>query len=172
MARSTDLPFTWKQAAQRYSTRMARRIMNDAVEFSILDGIGLSNHRPQGSIIGFGLASSIGDFRTDQVTLGLLQTATTHVYTACSLTAKDNSDSQISTGCLDLTEGTVLTEREREILLWVARGKTKHQVAETLYISESCVKHYCESIFRKMNTNTLAHSAALAIHSGLINPFK
>lgn len=59
-----------------------------------------------------------------------------------------------------------LTEREREVLRWIAAGKTKSEIGEELFISQSAVKRHCEHISQKLGTPTMAASVAEAIKRG------
>ncbi|SDY89646.1 transcriptional regulator EpsA [Collimonas sp. OK242] len=43
-----------------------------------------------------------------------------------------------------------LTVREREILRWVAQGKTNREIAEAIFLSEMTVKHHLMRIFQKL----------------------
>ena len=43
------------------------------------------------------------------------------------------------------------TRREREILAWVARGKTNQQIAATLYVSPGAVRKHLDNIYAKLD---------------------
>jgi DNA-binding CsgD family transcriptional regulator len=60
-----------------------------------------------------------------------------------------------------------LTRREREVLSWVARGKTNAQVAELLWLSPSTVRKHLENVYPKLGVNT--RTAAVASFLGLID---
>jgi DNA-binding CsgD family transcriptional regulator len=47
-----------------------------------------------------------------------------------------------------------LTRREREILAWVARGKTNAQIGEALWIAPSTVRKHLENIYPKLGVRT------------------
>jgi DNA-binding CsgD family transcriptional regulator len=47
-----------------------------------------------------------------------------------------------------------LTRREREILVWVARGKTNSEIAQTLWIAPSTVRKHLENIYPKRGVRT------------------
>ena len=53
-----------------------------------------------------------------------------------------------------------LTRREREILAWVARGKTNSEIAQTLWIAPSTVRKHLENIYPKLGVRT--RTAAVA----------
>jgi len=63
-----------------------------------------------------------------------------------------------------------LTEREREVLLLVARGLSNHEIAQQLYLSEGTVKTHVKHVFAKLALRDRAQAVILAYESGLIEP--
>jgi DNA-binding NarL/FixJ family response regulator len=61
-----------------------------------------------------------------------------------------------------------LTQRERQILTYIADGNTNKQIANILNISEQTIKNHVSAILRKLNANDRAHAVVLAIRRGLI----
>lgn len=61
-----------------------------------------------------------------------------------------------------------LTEREREVLAEIGRGKRNKEIAEALFISEKTVKNHISNIFAKLEVNTRAEAALLAARQGLV----
>lgn len=59
-----------------------------------------------------------------------------------------------------------LTVREREVLSWVARGKTNAETAELLWLAPSTVRKHLENIYAKLGVTT--RTAAAARFLGLI----
>lgn len=59
-------------------------------------------------------------------------------------------------------EEAALTPREREVLTWVARGKTNRDIADILGMSHRTVNKHLEHIFEKLGVETRAAAAALA----------
>lgn len=175
MARIDDRPFTWSEAVERFSPRQSRQVMEEAREFSIIDGVGFSMYRPRGMIVGFGLATSTGEMRADGAALATLKTGAVHFQTAYSLLqdtlARQNQLDRVRTRENRQLSVPGLTPREREVLLWLAWGKSKGEVADLLSVSESCIKRHCESVSGKMGTSSLVESVARAIHLGMVNPF-
>jgi len=47
-----------------------------------------------------------------------------------------------------------LTTRERQILAWVARGKTNPQIAETLSVAPSTVRKHLEHVYEKLGVRS------------------
>ena len=55
-----------------------------------------------------------------------------------------------------------LTSREREVLAWVAQGKTNREIARILWITPSTVRKHLENTYRKLGvTNRVAAVARL-----------
>ncbi len=70
-----------------------------------------------------------------------------------SMHEKSNQDEQHSP----------LTEREREILEWVAKGKTNREISELLYISENTVKNHLKNILQKLHMQNRVQLTRYAI---------
>lgn len=61
-----------------------------------------------------------------------------------------------------------LTDREREVLTEIGKGKRNREIADTLFISEKTVKNHISSIFFKLEVNSRAEAALLAARQGLV----
>jgi len=53
-----------------------------------------------------------------------------------------------------------LSERERQIMAWVAMGKTNPEIGCILHISEFTVKNHMKSIFSKLDVTNRAHAVS------------
>ena len=58
----------------------------------------------------------------------------------------------------------VLSAREREVLRWVARGKSNDEIATALYISEATVRKHLQNAYKKLDVTS--RTAAIALLSG------
>ncbi len=65
--------------------------------------------------------------------------------------------------------GLALTERERQILQYLAEGKTNKAIAVLLFISNETVKTHVKSIFRKLEVNNRLKAVAVARENRLID---
>ncbi|MDD4985941.1 MAG: response regulator transcription factor [Dehalococcoidales bacterium] len=65
-----------------------------------------------------------------------------------------------------------LTNRETQIMRYIADGNTNKEIGLALGISEQTIKSHVSAILRKLNANDRAHAVALAIRSSLISPEK
>ncbi|MBH0053521.1 response regulator transcription factor [Salinibacterium sp. SWN139] len=63
-----------------------------------------------------------------------------------------------------------LTEREREVLLLVARGHSNQEIAGELFISPHTAKTHVNRIMTKLNAHDRAQLVILAYESGLLAP--
>jgi len=63
-----------------------------------------------------------------------------------------------------------VTNRETQILTYIAEGNSNKEIARILEISEQTIKNHVSAILRKLNANDRAHAVALALHSGWISP--
>ncbi|MDQ6695125.1 MAG: response regulator transcription factor [Chloroflexota bacterium] len=60
-----------------------------------------------------------------------------------------------------------LTDREREILQWLARGSTNHDIARRLTLSVKTVNNYVSNIFTKLQVGDRAQAIIRARDAGL-----
>ncbi|WP_184968957.1 LuxR C-terminal-related transcriptional regulator [Nonomuraea endophytica] len=63
-----------------------------------------------------------------------------------------------------------LSEREREVLLLIARGRTNDQIAEHLGISRVTVKTHVRRLLAKLDAHDRAQLVVVAYESGLVTP--
>ncbi len=64
----------------------------------------------------------------------------------------------------------VLSEREFEVFMSLAKGKTTNEIAETLFLSPRTVGTHLYNIKQKLNANNSAEIALIAMRSGLLEP--
>jgi DNA-binding CsgD family transcriptional regulator len=64
-------------------------------------------------------------------------------------------------------EGIELTAREREVLDWVARGKTNGEIAQLLWLTPKTVGKHLENVYAKLGVST--RTAAVARFLGLLD---
>lgn len=61
-----------------------------------------------------------------------------------------------------------LTDREREVLTEIGKGRRNKEIADALFISEKTVKNHISNIFAKLEVNSRAEAALLAARQGLV----
>lgn len=70
----------------------------------------------------------------------------------------------------DRTAGPALTEREREIFTWIARGKSSADIAGIVAISERTVNFHVDRVMRKLQVATRMQATIACVRLGLIEP--
>jgi DNA-binding NarL/FixJ family response regulator len=66
-----------------------------------------------------------------------------------------------------LMPGVTLTDRENEVLLWVAKGFTLPEIGVQLNLSRHTIADYVKQIYRKLNVSSRAEAALEAQRLGL-----
>lgn len=94
----------------------------------------------------------------DELLKALRRVAEGHLYLEPSLERRLSS----------LKQGPVITEREREVLDLVARGRANKEIAELLGIAQDTVKRHVSNILQKLGVNDRAQATAEAIRKGLV----
>jgi DNA-binding NarL/FixJ family response regulator len=73
-----------------------------------------------------------------------------------------------STELTQVAEIAELTEREREILRYVARGSSNREIGEALYITEGTVKNHVSNILNKLSLRDRTQAALWAREHSLV----
>lgn len=62
-----------------------------------------------------------------------------------------------------------LSKREKDILCWLAEGKSNWEVSVILKISERTVRFHINNIMKKLDAMKRTHAVAIAIREYIIN---
>ncbi len=68
----------------------------------------------------------------------------------------------------DLPAELPITNREKEILIHLAQGRTNKEISQSLMLSTSTVRNHISSIFTKLRVANRSQATAIAIFAGLL----
>jgi DNA-binding CsgD family transcriptional regulator len=152
--------FTWEKTNhyQPYNTKESR-MMHEAEDAGLRDGVAVSLQNTFNEIVAFGFASSSGGVELSTETLCSLKLLSIQFYD-CYQRLKS----------LRPTAGfrVHLTNREKEILQWVAQGKSNTVIGDILNISERTVNFHLQQAYQKLHTCSRTTAVLKAIRLGLI----
>jgi DNA-binding NarL/FixJ family response regulator len=67
-------------------------------------------------------------------------------------------------------KAATLSEREVQVLQYVARGRSKREIGEILHVSERTVNCHCASLMAKLDIHDRVELTRYAIREGLVEP--
>jgi len=165
--RQTTQSFFWHEVAQRPMTKAAIRVMNEAAECGLSHGFSVpivGNSGNQSCVTMGGDKLQIPPRGRDALhLLSIFAHGKAQLLRASTLTASKTIGQPE-----EPTER--LTAREREVLHWVAQGKTDWEIGEILAISEQTAKAHVRNSCRKLNAVNRTHAVANALNCREIAP--
>jgi len=154
-----DYAFTWDELEKTSDYSRAQvRFMRLSEEAGLHNGVGVPFRSRHSTIAGVALASSL---KTDATRpqLDLLNAFCTQFYVALKrLHARPNPNALPA----------ALSAKEREILNWVAAGKTDDDIGAILNISRNTVDTHMRHIFHKLDATNRVTAVVKAISGGHI----
>jgi DNA-binding CsgD family transcriptional regulator len=154
-------PFRWKDIEKRNDlSRRQVQFFREGEAAGLHNGVGIPFAGPAHQVAGVALATSTtaaGQMRN----LDILAAFVNHFYTVY----KRLAGRQIGHG----PPLAILTERERDVLIRVAHGRTDLEIAQALAIHPRTVDFHLHNIFEKLNVKTRAAAVAVALQSWLID---
>jgi LuxR family transcriptional regulator, quorum-sensing system regulator BjaR1 len=152
---TTVQPFGWSEARyDKDSDPAAHVVMTRATEFRLMDGYCIPMHYDEGSAV-VSLATEY--LNLDPIAKNAMQLVGVYAHNRIRSLARPERQ-----------EPSLLTAREREVLRWVAGGKTSWEISVILKISERTVKFHLVEASRKLNTVNRTSAVATALARGLI----
>jgi LuxR family transcriptional regulator, quorum-sensing system regulator BjaR1 len=147
-------PFTWKEARQNHKkTRISLKLASEATGLGLADGIGFPMGDPSSVQAVVSLAA---DHRVE------LDTMSREMLHLVCLNAEIRAVELLELKARPLRP---LTQAEREVLRWIANGKTFADIADILVVSERTIRAHAENSRNKLSATTTTHAVAKAIRS-------
>lgn len=159
-SRTTDEVFIWSEVLN--GTRVgprARKLMNEASDFGMRDGISVPLHSIGGlqAIVTFGGRN----IKMPQEAKGILHLVSIYAHHRLqAITKKANGTTR--------KKVANLTTHERDVIYWCAEGKTNWEIAQILGRSKSTVQHQLRNALLKLNCVNRSQLIATSIRHGLI----
>ncbi|MBV9078972.1 MAG: autoinducer binding domain-containing protein [Methylobacteriaceae bacterium] len=145
-------PFAWADTpVDRREQPTAFRIMNEAAEFGLVDGYSIPIFDPSG----FEGCISLAGARLDpdpEIRRALHLVSLWAYGTAERLFQAERPRAELS-------------EREREVLRWVAIGRSQAEVADILGIAEKTVEAHLRNARLKLRTRNTTHTTVVALQT-------
>jgi len=164
MARHTHAtvePFFWNEVNVDQDDLQALRVMNEASEFGLKEGFSVPILGAEGDLS----CVTMGGRRMERQPR--MRTAihmmSIYAHARARALASDRAEKTVSAP-------PNLSEREREVLKWVARGKTDWEIGEILNISKETSFAHVRNCCRKLDAQTRTQAAVRAILLGQILP--
>lgn len=159
-------PFFWGDVIDRIRAdsripeeraKAALKVMNEATEAGVTDGIGISYINSFGEVAAVALSRTKGERERrykDMAEVFLLATFFHEKFR----------------GFFTSPQVPILTPREREVLLWASENKTDAEIASILNIRVRTVRFHWNNIFQKFGVNGRMRAVILAIQHRLVTP--
>src|SRR6185437_10030552 len=154
---STVQPFEWSEARyDKDEDPAAHHVMTRATEFRLRDGYCIPMHYDEGGAV---ISLATEHLRLDPLAKSALQLIGVYAHNRIRSLARPQREKR-----------HMLTVREREVLRWVAGGKTSWEISVILRISERTVKFHLVKASRKLHAVNRPSAVAKALAWGLIKP--
>ncbi|KQP73162.1 MULTISPECIES: autoinducer binding domain-containing protein [unclassified Methylobacterium] len=153
----TKVPFAWSDLRSRIGDDSeARRVMDEAGEFRLRDGVTIPLMTLEGGTAGFSLSGE--HLAIDPDDRPMLHLIATYAFGHLLRLRGEGS----------LPRTIRLAPREREALQWAAEGKTDWEIGEVMGISTHGVDFHLRSARTKLGTTNRTQAVAVALRRGLI----
>ncbi|MBM2716003.1 LuxR family transcriptional regulator [Mesorhizobium caraganae] len=150
--------FRWSEVYNDTSTTEdERRVFDEAATFGLRSGISVPLHGPDGSFAIMSFAQS-WDREFQNGTITYLQLAAFHIHLRVTKFASSSGRE----------EAPHLSLREKECILWTARGKSSWEMAKILGISVNTVNFHIKNAKQKLDVSSRTLAAIKAVNFGII----
>ncbi|PWJ87452.1 LuxR family quorum-sensing system transcriptional regulator CciR [Mesorhizobium loti] len=150
--------FRWSEVYNdAHTTKDERRVFDEAATFGLRSGISVPLHGSDASFAIMSFARPGGsEFQNKAITY--LQLAALHFHWKV---AKFGTP-------IGFEEALELSSREKECILWTARGKSSWEIGLILGITVNTVNFHIKNILKKLDTSSRTVAAIKAVKSGTV----
>lgn len=163
--RGGHLPIVWSDIFDRTESSPRWDQMRDEFgSVGINYGVSVTIHDPVGGYAGIGISTDLSRRETDR----LIGRTLSEVFALCHFL--HNAMVRLTGAPPPQRPAVELTERERDCLLWAARGLCSWEIGEILGIGRDTVDFHLANVRRKFDVPTRTAAVAAAYECGLLSP--
>lgn len=150
--------FRWSEVYNDASTTEdERRVFDEAATFGLKSGISIPLHSPDGRLAVVSFAQ-VDNQEFTNITMKYLELVALHFHLRVAEFANSNY----------VEEPVSLSQREKECILWVAKGKSSWEIGKILKISDNTVNFHIKNVMKKLDVANRTVAAIEAINIGII----
>lgn len=176
LASETLTALLWEDVVSGKSLSQEQRELDaERREAGLHDEATCPIHGAQGQLFALRFARS-EPAPCDRTQTATLQILAIHVYYALARIWAEATRPAAASGSLadhgqrSIAGLCALSQREQEVMLWTARGKSASSISVILDLSENTVNFYVKNAMRKLGTTNRVVAVVLAVRAGLIAP--
>lgn len=155
-SRHASRPFFWHEIDHKRLKKRSYRVMDEATEFGLRDGMCVPIHIP---LAGPAVVTAASErIEVPPRVFPFIELLCVHTFRSVSNLRRTSPPDQ----------GPRLTPREREILHWSGAGKTAEDIGVILNITKHTVESHRRHICAKLDTNNLIYAVVKAARLGEI----
>lgn len=159
------LPYSWDEVlAHNDLSCEEKHFFMEADDFKLRNGLSVPINGYNGE---FALMTVVADGSENETRENIAQNR--HTLHLLTMYLHNHASSMVVGDALKHFAPT-LTKREKEVLGWVADGKTAWEISEILSIGETTAITHIENAKRKLNAPSRTQAVVKAIYLGLIQP--
>jgi DNA-binding CsgD family transcriptional regulator len=165
-ASESAVPLVWDQTTERGHSARVDAFLADAAAHGVSSGVAFGVHDSRAGLVAVALNSSQGtidDVRRDTISRNLGDIILLGIYFH-----EIFMRAVVQQGVAPKSEGAPLTPREKQCLLFAARGLTSVDIATRLAIAERTVEFHFAGIRSKLAAANRQEAVAKAMTAGLI----
>jgi DNA-binding CsgD family transcriptional regulator len=151
-------PFHWYDVGKLVElTNAQRAYLEDLRRFGFVDGFAFPIFAEKGTVAYIGAGSRIAPMRCDEADVLTMQYVCHYVHKRYVELCGVPGD-----------EPSRLTRRERDVLIWLVRGKSNSAIAGILGVSENTIDTLVRRCYRKLGVSDRISAALKAVGLGLV----
>jgi LuxR family quorum-sensing system transcriptional regulator CciR len=176
MARDNLTPLIWEDVVGRMELSEHQKLLcRERLDAGLHDEVSCPVHGPSGQAFAVRFARGQPG-ACDRAHLSALQVLAIHFYYAFTRHPPKPTETAgepmglADAAQVEMPKTCLLSRRERECMLWTARGKSASSISIILGLSENTINFYVKNAMKKLGTTNRVVAVVLAVRSGLIQP--